>query len=437
MHLRIDMRITIGLLALLISGFSFADTEVVKNFDELWAQLYQNSFQQKAVVQEKEANQLSLDRAKRHWLPRAYVSGQWFSTNDPTQVFFNNLGQRAIEQADFIPNELNNPSRSQYRFATLGLDLPLYEGGMKENQKSLFSTLVKASELEMAAKKTEEYAELGRQYGGLLMNSQYSIQLLELQNGLKKIISNYQVGSQSNPVGYSGLLGLKGVNNRIEGLLHEVNMKIENSKKWITVKTDVNTSWKPDLDENLNAFLTRHLTQTSASPFSSLLMAQEMKAETLEYMKDMEKARYLPRIGLFAQGNLYDGSRDSSTSQTYGLYLMWDLFNSDSYGRVGEAQAKAMVAESKIKAGKQDEKIMLDQLQEAKTTLEKNLELLTDSEKLLKEQTLNSMKLFRSGMLSALQLAEVINRRVDLIQDKNKAEGEYLNIYSRIYQINN
>jgi hypothetical protein len=56
---------------------------------------------------------------------------------------------------------------------------------------------------------------------------------------------------------------------------------------------------------------------------------------------------------------------------------------------------------------------------------------------LLKEQTVNAMKLFRSGMLSALQLAEVINRRVDLIENKNKAETQYLEVYSRLYQLNN
>ena len=116
---------------------------------------------------------------------------------------------------------------------------------------------------------------------------------------------------------------------------------------------------------------------------------------------------------------------------------MWDLFNSDSYGRVGEANAKALAGQAKLEAGKQEEKIMMDQLLESKATLEKSLVLLENSDNLLKEQTQNAMKLFRSGMLSALQLAEVINRRVDLIDNKNKAEAQYLDVYSRLYQLNN
>jgi hypothetical protein len=301
----------------------------------------------------------------------------------------------------------------------------------------MFESLVKASEMEMKAKKSEEYAELGRQYGGVLLLSQNEALLFDLKKNLGKIISNYQVGSHNNPVGYSGLLGLKGVDNRIEGMLFEFDMKVSNSKKWIDTKTQTNDVWSPDLGQKLKDFLNSNLTHTSTASYSSMMLAQEFKVSTLDNAKDMEKARYLPKVGLFAQNNLYSGSRDTATSQAYGVYLMWDLFNSDSYGRVDEANAKSMVGKSKLEAAKQEEKIMMDQLLESKITLEKNLVLLENTDGLLKEQTQNAMKLFRSGMLSALQLAEVINRRVDLIENKTKVETQYLDTYSRLYQLNN
>jgi hypothetical protein len=80
---------------------------------------------------------------------------------------------------------------------------------------------------------------------------------------------------------------------------------------------------------------------------------------------------------------------------------------------------------------------MRDQLLDSKSTLEKSLVLIEDSDKILKEQTSNAMRLFRSGMLNALQLAEVINRRVDLIENKYKIESQYLDVSTRIYQLNN
>ena len=79
-----------SLFFLVFSGLAMAEAPVNKSFDILWNEVYQKSYQQKSVAQDKEANDLSLARANRHWLPRAYVAGQWFSTNDPTQVFFKN-----------------------------------------------------------------------------------------------------------------------------------------------------------------------------------------------------------------------------------------------------------------------------------------------------------------------------------------------------------
>jgi len=227
------------------------------------------------------------------------------------------------------------------------------------------------------------------------------------------------------------------VDNRIEGMSYEFEMKRVNAQKWIDTKTQSTENWSPDLNLRLKDFLNTNLTQTSSISYSTMMLAQELKVKTLDDAKEMEKARFLPKVGLFAQNNLYDGDRSTTTSQAYGIYLMWDLFNSDSYGRVGEASAKSMAAEAKLNASKQEEKIMLSQLLESKTTLEKNLVLLEKTDGLLKEQTVNAMKLFRSGMLSALQLAEVINRRVDLIENKNKAETQYLEVYSRLYQLNN
>ena len=424
-------------VVMVLSTLVQAQAQSVKSFDELWSQIYQKSHQQKSIAQEKVANDEALSRAQRHWLPRAYVAGQWFSTNDPGQVFFNNLGQRSIEQADFAPSFLNHPDSSTYKAGVLGVDLPLYEGGMKSNQSSMYRSLVQASEMEMKAKKSEEYGEFGRQYGGLIIYTEKTQKLQELKISLEKIISNYQVGAQSNPVGYSGLLGLNGVQNRIEGMVYEFEMKIANAKKWIDTKAEINESWRPAQDQKLNAFLAHNLSQTSAISYSSMLLAQDLKVGTLENMKDMEKARFLPRVGLFAQNQLYSGDRDTANSQTFGLYLMWDLFNSDSYGRVAEANAKAMAAKAKLEAFKQEETIMNQQLLESKETLEKNLVLIEKSDKLLQEQTQNAMKLFRSGMLSALQLAEVINRRVDLIKDKTQAESQYLEVYSRLYQLKN
>jgi outer membrane protein TolC len=431
------MKQLITILFFIFSQIIYAENVEIKNFDSLWEIVYQKSFIRQSSEFEKESAKHSFNRSQRHWLPRAFISGQWFSTNDPTQVFFSNLGQRSIVQTDFNPNDLNNPGRENFKTASLGLDLPLYEGGFKSSQTTMFETLVKASELEIKARKSEEYSELTRQYGALLIYIKNEKYLTELKSSLENIISRYQVGSNSNPVGYSGLLGLKGVKNRIDGHLYELDLKISQSKNWINTKTELNQNWTPNLSDNLNDFVLKKLSSSKVVSLSTMLMAQELKVSTLDQAKDMEKSRHLPRIGLFAQNNYFNGQRDTANAQAYGIYFMWDLFNSDSYGRVYEANAKYFAGKAKLEAGKQEERMMLDRLNTTKITLVKSLLLIEDSDILLREQSINAMKLFRSGMLSALQLAEVVNRRVDLIEQKNKIEADYLEVNSRIYQLNN
>jgi hypothetical protein len=416
---------------------SLAQVKQVKSFSEVWMDFQQKSLKQKAGEFARKTHQISLERAERHWLPRAYVTGQWFNTNDPSQVFFQNLGQRSVEQTDFIPQELNHPERNEFKMMSLGFDFPLFEGGLRIHQSSMFQALLKASELEIKAKRSEDYSELGKNYADLLITSQKMLELSELNESLQKVIRNYQVGSKSNPVGYSGLLGLRGVENRIKGVMLQMDLKRINAKDWITQKAQLLQDWGPEQEVNLRAFLKDNFSVLSYSAFSSFLLSQEEKLKTLDEMKEMEKARFLPRIGLFAQENIYQGDRNTANSSTFGLYIQWDLFNSDSFGRVSEAGAKALTEKTKLAQFKQEEKIMLSKLTESKIALEKSLDLLDESDRLLKEQSLNAMKLFRSGMLNALQLAEVINRRADLIESKFEAESKYIEITTGLYQINN
>lgn len=406
-------------------------------FEELWRRVYLNSPELAANRAEQESNDLARDRGSRHWLPRAYISGQWFNTNDPGQVFLNHLGQRAVTPNDFIPSNLNRPGNKVFAAGVLGLDLPLYEGGLKQSQASMLATIAQASKYETKAKQTEMYSELSKNYGTMILNTHSLMALSKLQKNISKIINNYQVGEKNNPVGYSGLLGLRGVENRIKGMVSEYASQINSSKMWISIKSNLIEDWSLEPGQSLQNFILEALDSTSEDSYSSLILANELKANSLNYIPKMERAHYLPKIGLFAQNNIYSGDRDSEQSQSFGVYIMWELFNPDFYGKVAEAQAKSRVAGANITAAKQKELVALTQLLESQKMLEKILIIITENDRILQEQSFNSIKLFQSGMLTALQLSEVINRRVDLIQNKNKVESQYLEIRTQLNQIRN
>jgi Outer membrane efflux protein len=419
-------------LSLLISGVVLGQE---MSFEQIWKQYVENSHELASLKNAKSAADLGQERGELHWLPKVSLMGQWSDTNDPGQVFFNNLGQRAITQSDFIPSALNRPDRHRFLNGMIGVDLPLYEGGLKSHQASLLKEVARASEIDIEAKKTEYYSNFGRHYGSLLIHETNAVSLKTLKSDLRKIIASYEVGSKSNPVGYSGLLGLKGVANRIDGLLTVYEMQLHNDKEWIIGKAGLISSFRPVLKSDIRQYMDNTFVHDESAKYSSLLLANEVKVNSMSYMPLMEKARYLPRVGVFAQNALYSGNRETENSQSFGLYLMWEIFSSDSYNRKSEAEAKLLAGQANLKAFKQEEEIMKSNLVASRATLEKSLELLSDSDGLLSEQSKNSMKLFRSGLLNALQLAEVINRRVDVVEQKNEAELKYLDVRSRLHQL--
>lgn len=409
----------------------------VESFDQKWQQLHANSLKQKSASLDVQYSELGLNRARLHWLPRAYLQGHWVRTNDPAQVLFNNLAQREVKSADFLPSELNLPGYQTYKTATIGIDLPLFEGGSKQAQQSMLNSLLLAAENEQRAKKSEDYRELGQYYAGLLISQENSEHLHQLETQLQSIIKNYQMGAQSSPLGHSGLLGLKGVQNRLEALATIISVQSQQSYQWIDEKTAQDIKWQPQTESSLQKFLIKNFSEFSSPSLSTSSLALKYKIESMSELKNMERARYLPRIGLFAQNSYTDGQRGSDDSQSFGLYMAWDIFNPDSYGRQSEAVTKHSAEQSRFEGLKQEESIQRKNLVSQKEGLRNLLEILDNSSQLLSEQSINSMKLFRSGALNALQLAEVINRRIDLIEKTFQVQNQYLQTWMGIYQINN
>jgi outer membrane protein TolC len=152
------------------------------------------------------------------------------------------------------------------------------------------------------------------------------------------------------------------------------------------------------------------------------VVAARLGAESLDQAKDGEKAKFLPRLGLFAQGDLYGGNRAAATSYSSGAYLQWDLFSAPNFGAIGQAEHQAAAAQAK--ADELKNKLASDHVaaESGAKASERSLTLLDESADLLEEQTQTARGLFRSGSINALQLVEVLNRRADLLVNRAQVE---------------
>jgi outer membrane protein TolC len=413
---------------------AFADRTVKElEFGRIWNLVKSNSPAMKGALYEFEAAKIGTERAGRHGYPRVYFTGRAFATNDPGASFMYTLQQRQVGLADFTPTALNQPGNSFFEQGTLGIDLTLYEGGGRVAQAEAAGRVAEGKSWESKAQVISDYAQAANDYAALLILTKVRKDLLELREGVSGIVEHYTIGSKSNPVGYSGLLGLKNLLNRIDGLLVENEGTVASKRSSIqTLAINLPDDWQPSPDRSKN-FLAKVFSNADSDPIPAAVQAARMGAEALERAKDGEKAKFLPKVGIFAQGDLYGGSRTTATSYTSGAYLQWDLFSAPNLGAVTQSEQLASAAAAR--ADQLRNKMNGDHVT-AKANListEKNIILLDESAKILEEQTQITRGLFRNGSINALQLVEVLNRRADLLTHRTEAELNLAQIKSVLF----
>ena len=150
-----------------------------------------------------------------------------------------------------------------------------------------------------------------------------------------------------------------------------------------------------------------------------------------EALRDGEKARFLPMVGLFAQGDVVKGERDMGRSYAAGLYLKWSLFDAMNFGAVKQAQASADALWSTMYAEKERVEGERHSDHELDVATNKALVSLEESQVFLEEQAGIARQLFQSGSINALQLAEVFARRADLIENMTKLQRQWLEVRGR------
>jgi hypothetical protein len=443
-------------------------------FEDLSLSIQKHSFLVQALEKEASSAQIGKDRTARHWHPRVYLDARAFNTNDPAMNFFSVLGQRDARQSDFstasvrmqpgnfldsnnqpysqlnsntmnlfAPDTLNYPGSNTYQRGTVGVDLPLYEGGAKANIADSYDHVSKGKGYEKQAVILSEYSSNAGLYAQLIFLEDYSKKVKSLKSQVQGILNSYQVGARSNPVGYSGLLGLKSVRNRLEGLETEVETRQKSIHEYLsTIAEDIGNDWTVQ-PEPIPIFLNKHLPAPSSEQSSPLVaeslsyQAQAMKeyAESATKAAEVEKAKFLPRAGVFGESNLYSGSRNTATSYNVGFYVQMNLYNGEDIGSYEEARLKGEAAREKALDQIRKESAKKKELLSMEVALQKQLRLLDESRKLMSEQVVNSRRLFANGSINAIQMSEILSRSSDLLVDSANANREYILVRSQLYAL--
>nr|HRO67058.1 TolC family protein [Pseudobdellovibrionaceae bacterium] len=192
----------------LLAGTTPTSAETL-SFQTVWEKVKEASPAQEAANLKSRSAEVGLSNAEKHWLPRVYLEAKSYRTNEPGSALFGLLGQRQVGAADFAPDSLNHPEARTYTRGALGVDLALYEGGAKQAQVEMRRHLHDAEKFGAAQTEIEQYAQAGLAYGMMASLKKQKLKLSDLGEQVSKLVKGYRLGQKSNPVGYSGLLGMK------------------------------------------------------------------------------------------------------------------------------------------------------------------------------------------------------------------------------------
>jgi len=437
-------------------------------FSEVWKYVSENSHTIKAGIYEEKSAELAKNRSSKHWIPKVYTDARTYNTNDPAMNFFSTLGQRSATDSDFstkstrsrlgnfydtnnnlyttpnvnslnllAPDTLNNPGSNTFTRGTLGLDLPLYEGSSKVN-------IVKMTEKKLEGKKKErefsiqtDYFSTAYTYSSIIIMKSYLKKMIELNKIADGIQKRFQL--KGSPVGYSGYLAIKSLQNYLKGSKDIVLSQITSMKENLEVITGNKISnWTPK-DYTALQFADKYLLidkSDETSPELKITKAYTSYAEGAEIQVEAEKARFLPRIGVFGEAYAYNGSRDTATSYNAGLYVQMNLLSPSDLGIVEETRNNSLAIKEKTEEMKQKDKAKYSSLIRLEKSFKENLLLILETQKLQEEQIINSQNLFSSGSINILQLTEVLNHVSEFYRKKAEIETEYLRIRAELTLFN-
>lgn len=399
---------------------------------EVWKRVVANSEQQQANQLTTDSVQIKKDRSERHWYPKVYLDMKSYRTSDPGANFFGLIEQKSVQQSDFVPAAINQPDTQTFTRGALGLDLPLYEGGAQVAVAEMNEHSLKAQVSSQRYSKIGDFSEVAKAYGTVGLYQQQKQKIEEIFQYLQKVESRYQVGNKSNPVGYSGLLGMKSLINRIKGVMDQYQASVAAQYDQVVAIGYKGEKWRPN-NFNTLEFINQNFSVDSSRRSAMISQVQE---STLAHSKmtNLEKAKFLPQVGAFAESYQFRGSRDTAGGSTVGLYLRWSLLNPSEVGAVQEARLKTQATEKSALALEQREMSEAKILSEQRSTLVRNLKLMEDSQKLLTEQTVVAEGLFKNGSINALQFVETLNRRVDLILQETDLNENLLKVSAQLVQ---
>jgi outer membrane protein TolC len=399
--------------------------------NDVVAEILKNSNAKKSSEYSLKASEGEASKAQKHWLPTLYIDSSAYETNDPTKTFMGNLYQRSIRAADFDPNTMNKTANGQYAKSSIGVSLPLYQGGSGVAYNEMAKNVVASKKYDLKQTEVDQYSYAAATYIALVSLKEQKIKLEKIAKNIDEILKKYALRDKKNQVGYSGLLILEASQNKTKSFIidnEEKTKALYAILKEMGFESEVAWSVK---DSSLNDYINKYLKLESDQDSSFKTSALKAKVDADKSKEKIDNSKNLPQLNLFAENYVFNGNRSSQNGYTAGINLHWNFFDPFSYKNGSIAADNSNAAKYEYLAHEQNEKAEIEYLNSQINSINEAVKLATKNDELMFKNVSVSKELFKSGAITASNLSDAIMKYLDNFVYLANSQMQMIDLYSK------
>ena len=393
---------------------------------EALEQMMDNNRQIKIADYEYLAAQSDVEKMKSLYLPQveAFMTGS--ANNLPIQTFGSLLQQGAIEQADFAPASLNNPSSIANLQTQIMVKQPLLNLDARAMKEAI---IAKSNAFEQQAIRAQKV--LRHQVVQTYLQLQLSYEMVDVLLQAKKTAeANLKLAQDNLDAGYlhkTDVLAVELRINEIENQLFETESNIQNASDQLSLLMgrEYGTQFIPEnklAEEDKSAILVEQIPVNRSDR-----KAMQLQIEAHTHLLNSTQKATLPRINAFGSYELNNSLDFKEAQHGYliGIQASWKIFNGN---KDKNAIQKAKIELDKFRTN-------LEQL-----NAQNNLELKLAKRKMLEAQ--NKINLTKKAIAQSKEslriktnrFAEGLEKTTDILIAETKVAQKEMEYVKAIYQ---
>ena len=422
-------------LSLIISFFGISlllsaqDTILISENEVLEKVEKNNSSLKIANLNYKQA-QVDFKLTNAVYLPNITASHTGIITTNPLMAFGSKLNQEILTEADFNPNLLNNPKRTQNFTTKIEVQQPILNfDGLY--QRKVVKTKMEAQKLQ--TQRTHEYLifEVKNAY----MQLQLAYKGVDvLEKALISAKENLQLTDNRFKQGYLQRVDVLNAEVRVtevKNQLRTAKSNIENASGYLSFLMNENQIilYQPSDNLQIKKLVANFNKVGNLSNNRSDVKAMQLASESYKKMYKAEKMSFLPRLNAFGSYELYGNKLFSTSSSGYliGAQLKWDVFlGSKRFGKV--QKSKVQYEKSKIEYQEYKAKSSLELNKTKRLLADVNEQL--DLSKLALNQSEEALRIRKN------RFKEGLEKISDLLMAETQYAQKQLEYYQAVYQHN-